>query len=93
MEYRIEQGYFLIYSPARSTSSGDIMVVNLLGRPFKDRIEFLVNSKNYECTTHNEYLSFEPTSHHKPEKPGAFSMERSEFNRMWDTMNQYFEKQ
>ncbi|SEK48293.1 hypothetical protein SAMN05518856_102305 [Paenibacillus sp. OK003] len=55
MEYRFEQGYFLIYSSARSTSSGDIMVVKLLDRPFKDRFEFLVNSKNYECTTHTEF--------------------------------------
>jgi hypothetical protein len=53
MEYRFEKGYFLIYFPARSTSTGDIMVVKLLDRPFKDRFEFLVNSKNYEYTSRN----------------------------------------
>jgi hypothetical protein len=92
MEYRFEKGCFLIYFPARSTSTGDIMVVKLLDRPFKDRFEFLVNSKNYEYTSRNEYLTFEPNSNNKSEKPGAFSAVRSEYNRMWATMNSYFEK-
>ncbi|MFD1176375.1 hypothetical protein ACFQ3W_08690 [Paenibacillus puldeungensis] len=93
VEYRFEKGYFLIYYSATKHRDGDIAVVRLLDRPFKDRIEMIINSKFYACPTREEFLAFDPTTNERPELLAAgHSMERSEFNRMWDTLNSYFDK-
>ena len=91
IEYRFEKGYFLIHYSTTNHREGDIAVVKLLDRPFKDKVEMMLNTKNYACPTKAEFLNFDPVTNEKPELLSVGrSMERSEFNRMWDTMNGYF---
>lgn len=93
VEYRFEKGYFLIYYSATSHREGDIAVVKLLDRPFESKVEMLINSKYYACSSRDEFLAFDPTTNEKSELLAVgHSMERSEFIRMWDTMNGYFNK-
>ncbi|WP_018752854.1 hypothetical protein [Paenibacillus sanguinis] len=93
VEYRFEQGYFLIHYSATKYREGNIAVVKLLDRPFENKIEMLMNRKCYVCPTREEFLAFDPTTNDKPELLHvSHSMERNAFNRMWDTMNSYFDK-
>lgn len=92
IEYRFAKGYFLIHYSATKYREGDIAVVKLLERPFKDKAEMMLNTKNYACPTKAEFLNFDPVTNEKPELFSVGrSMERSEFNKMWNTMNGYFE--
>lgn len=48
--------------------------------------------KNYACSNRSEFLTFDPSNNERPElHTVGRSIERNEFNRMWDAMKRYFD--
>ncbi|QDH19434.1 hypothetical protein [Saccharibacillus brassicae] len=94
MEYRFaSQEYFLIYMPPTSYREGDILVVEMIDRPFKGFHDLAKHCKNYACHSREEYLNFDPMNHDKPEKfSSGFSADKVLVDAMWKTVNARFAK-
>lgn len=65
MQYRFTETHLLIYlSPINTRGiykKGYISAHKLLGRPFKNLAEFIVNSSIYECESAEHFLDFDPS--------------------------------
>lgn len=92
MEYRFSSDeYFLIYMPLSSRKEGDLIVVEMMDRPFEHFYEFASHCTNYACHSHEEYLNFDPKNHDKTEKfSSGFSADKVEFDEMWQALHAPF---
>lgn len=92
MEYRFSsEEYFLIYMPSSSREEGDLIVVEMMNRPFEHFYEFASHCKNYACHSQDEYLNFDPKNHDKVEKfSSGFSTDKVEYDKMWEVLNSPF---
>ncbi|MEC0372320.1 hypothetical protein [Paenibacillus chibensis] len=93
MEYRFTDSYLLVFLQHvhAKDKKGHIDAYKLLGRPYRDMIEFVINSSIYECENFEDFMNFDPSEEKRLHGVGVAYPEKG-LERMFEIANQHQRK-